>query len=107
MTKKKIVKTVKRKKKITSRAKVRIFFMVIIFGAIISLLAYKCGHYLKQINEKQKEKEFLLEKIVLLQEEEEVLKTDLQKLDDPNYVARYAREKYLYSKDGEYIIRMP
>ena len=29
------------------------------------------------------------------------------KLQDPDYVARYAREKYLYSKDGEIIIRIP
>ena len=31
----------------------------------------------------------------------------LEKLQDPDYVARYAREKYLYSKDGEIIIRIP
>ena len=106
MTKKKAVKIRKTTRK-TNKSKVRIFFMFIIFGVIISLLCYKCGNYLKQINDKIKEKSFLEEKIVLLQEEEDVLKTDLVKLGDPNYVARYAREKYLYSKDGEYIIRMP
>jgi putative chitinase len=26
---------------------------------------------------------------------------------DPDYVARYAREKYMYSKDGEIILRLP
>ena len=30
----------------------------------------------------------------------------LEKLNDPDYIARYARETYLYSKDGEYIIRL-
>ena len=24
-----------------------------------------------------------------------------------NYIARYAREKYFYSKDGEYILKIP
>ena len=34
-------------------------------------------------------------------------KDDIKKLNDPDYVARYAREKYLYSKNGELIIRIP
>ena len=28
-------------------------------------------------------------------------------MQDPEYIARYLREKYLYSKAGEYIIRIP
>ena len=32
---------------------------------------------------------------------------DADKLQDPDYIARYAREKYFYSKDGEYIIKIP
>ena len=32
---------------------------------------------------------------------------DVDKLQDPDYIARYAREKYLYSKDGEFIIKIP
>ena len=42
-----------------------------------------------------------------LQKEEEELKADVERLQDPVYVARYAREKYLYSKDGEFIIKLP
>ena len=41
-----------------------------------------------------------------LKEEEEVLKSEVKKLKDPVYVAKYAREKFLYSGDDEYIIRM-
>ena len=36
---------------------------------------------------------------------EEALKAEVQKLKDPNYVERYAKEKFLYTKDGEIIIR--
>ena len=36
-----------------------------------------------------------------------LLKSEVAKLQDPDYVARYAREKYLYSKSGEIIIRIP
>ena len=38
--------------------------------------------------------------------EEEELKSEINKLQDPEYVARYAREKYLYSKDDEIIIKI-
>ena len=48
-----------------------------------------------------------LEKLyVELQEEGENLKIDIEKLNDKNYLANYAREHYLYSKDGEYILQM-
>ncbi len=37
---------------------------------------------------------------------ERSLSSEVTKLKDPEYVARYAKEKYLYSTDGEVIIRM-
>ena len=79
----------------------------VLFGSIISWLSYHFFSNINKIMEMKKEKAFLEDKMVLLQEEEEVLKSDIQKLQDPTYVARYAREKYLYSKDGELIIRIP
>lgn len=36
---------------------------------------------------------------------ESSLKSEVTKLSDPDYVARYAKEKYLYSTEGEIIIR--
>ena len=41
-----------------------------------------------------------------LQDKAETLKIDIEKLNDDNYLANYAREHYLYSKDGEYIIQL-
>ncbi|NLC48199.1 MAG: septum formation initiator family protein, partial [Tenericutes bacterium] len=38
--------------------------------------------------------------------EEETLKSEINKLKDPEYMARYAREKYLYSKNDEIIIKI-
>lgn len=37
--------------------------------------------------------------------EEISLKSEVTKLNDSDYLARYAKEKYLYSSDGEIIIR--
>ena len=51
--------------------------------------------------------EELKKKLVTLKEKEDELKLDASKLQDPDYIARYAREKYSYSKDGEIILRIP
>lgn len=41
-----------------------------------------------------------------LQEEAESLKIEIEKLNDDSYLANYAREHFLYSKDGEYILQI-
>ena len=41
-----------------------------------------------------------------LQEEAESLKIEIEKLNDDSYLANYARENFLYSKDGEYILQI-
>lgn len=38
---------------------------------------------------------------------EEILNDEVNKLQDPEYVAKYAREKHMYTKEGELIIRVP
>ncbi len=52
------------------------------------------------------ERKTVIERLVNLEEEEQYLKLEVEKLNDPDYVARYAREKYLFSKDGEFNIRI-
>ena len=54
----------------------------------------------------QDEKKGLKEQIVALEEEQQILETDIQKLEDPDYIAKYVREKYFYSKEGEVILRI-
>ena len=39
-------------------------------------------------------------------DDEETLKDEINRLQDPEYMARYAREKYLYSKKDEIIIKI-
>jgi len=96
----------KKTKKISKRTKMRLVAALILFGFSISMLSYKLITYMKDINDVKNEKEALEGQIADLLENEEVLKVDIEKLKDPEYVAKYAREKYLYSKDGEYIIRI-
>ena len=60
-----------------------------------------------QIYDKRKEKKEFTQMLENLKEKEDELNSTVTKLQNPDYVARYAREKYLYSKDGEIIIRIP
>ena len=41
-----------------------------------------------------------------LQTEERELSGEIVKLKDPDYIAKYARENYLYSMEGEYVIKI-
>ena len=54
----------------------------------------------------KKEKKNLENELVSLKEEKEILETDILKLEDPDYIAKYVREKYFYSKAGELILRL-
>lgn len=84
---------------------------MLVFGSasvcLILFLVITIGNVWAQIFQKYYEKKFYEEKLEQLKEEEEQLKVDVEKMQDDDYVARYAREKYLYSKDGEFIIQIP
>ena len=54
----------------------------------------------------EKSKSSLQQELSDLQKNEEILSGDIQKLKDPEYIAKFARENYMYSKDGEYIIKI-
>lgn len=90
-----------------SKSKRRIFVFLIFAGSIIGYLSYSLFSNVDKIIEIRKQKNALNEELTALKEKEENLNLDIKKLEDPEYVARYAREKYLYSKDGELIIRIP
>lgn len=89
------------------KAKKRIFLFFLFFGTILGSLSYSFFSNVNKMIKMSNEKETLKDKLASLKEEEETLNSDIKKLKDPDYVARYAREKYLYSKDGELIIRIP
>lgn len=94
-----------KKGKAKTRCRLCLFMPVCLVVLITIFVAV--GSYWVKITNKYQEKQQLANEIIALKEKEEELKVDVQRLEDPDYVARYAREKYLYSKDGELIIRMP
>lgn len=97
----------KNKAKLSKKSKRR----MLVFGSasicLILFLVITIGNVWAQIFQKYYEKKFYEEKLAELKDEEEKLKVDVEKMQDDDYVARYAREKYLYSKDGEFIIQIP
>ena len=95
-----------RRRRRTKKTK-RMFSLVLISLAIIGLTTFTIGKYWLEIYDKYKEKKELDKKYVQLKEKESQLRVDAGKLQDPDYIARYAREKYLYSKDGEIILKLP
>jgi len=84
----------------------RVFVIFLVCIAINTYIIYTVGSVLKDAYLMKAEKKELVQKLDKLKEEEEELKVEVNKLKDPEYVAKYAREKYLYSGKGEYIIRI-
>lgn len=98
----KVVKKTKLKKN-----KCRMLLLVPLCLFVVVAVVVSIGSYWVQIAEKYQEKQDLQDEIIALKEKEEELKVDVERLEDPDYVARYARERFMYSKDGEILIRLP
>ncbi len=99
-------------KRKVKKVKVRKNAKLILICGFISVLVITLvlTGVLKTVNEiidKYKEANDLENKMAQLQETEDNLNSEILKLQDKDYLARYAREKYFYSKNGELIIRIP
>ncbi len=93
-------------KKLKRKRVKRIILVTLLCLGINAYVLYSVGSILKDVHTMKNENKVLNVKLDDLKEEEEVLKSEVKKLKDPVYVAKYAREKFLYSGDNEYIIRM-
>lgn len=78
------------------------FLMLVCVGIIVSSVL---KDLLAIMDNKKKVASLEVKYNELLKEEKE-LKSEVTKLKDPDYVARYARETYYYSLPGEVIIKM-
>ena len=93
-------------KKLGLKTKFRVTFLVI--GLIISNIVFisSAFSYFTQIYKTKSEINELKEQYNDKLTEEEDLKAQINKLQDPEYMAKYAREKYLYSGKNEIILKM-
>lgn len=98
----------KRKTKVSMKKNVKRLLVFGLFSfAIICFVFVSVYRVINQIVEKYKEADELENRLAALTVEEEELNNEINKLQDKDYLARYAREKYFYSKNGELIIRIP
>lgn len=87
-----------------SKYKMRLCLYFVLFILLVGVMGLSCfGTWQKILNNKRK-KERLDNVYTSLLKDETNLEDDVKKLQDPEYVAKYAREKYLYTKEGEYVI---
>lgn len=90
----------------TKKEKKRLFVLSVSIIGLLSVLVYSVVTTCPSILEnKSKIKELNKEYNKLLSNEEKLV-SEVTKLQDDEYVARYAKEKFMYSEDGEIIIRM-
>lgn len=92
--------------KVSKKAKRRFLLLLVCFFGLLTYLIVSLASYWVKIFENQRSVKELEIKYKDLLADEEALKSEVTKLQDPGYVARYASEKYLYSKDGMTIIRI-
>ena len=97
------MKKKEKNKKLKSKLCFKIAFLfVLIFALVFTVF----NDWTKIIQNKRRINE-LNSTYTSLLEEEQSLNSEVNKLQDPDYVARYAREKYMYSLPDEVIIRIP
>lgn len=90
----KTTKQIKRRLVIT----VPVTLVIMIFSLYTAIIEFNKVKSYKAENKK------LVEQLENLKKEAESLNIEITKLSSPDYIARYAREKYLYSKDGEKVV---
>lgn len=90
----------------TKKDKRRITLLMFIFIPLLIMFVSRMFSYWSVIYSNVKEKKELELKYKEILEREDLLKSEISKLEDEEYVARYARERFLYSKDGEIIIKL-
>ena len=94
----------RRKVKKTTKRRLTVFgtLSVILIFYFIFTLCFQGYNVYKLYNQKNS----LKEKYSSLKTKAEDLKIEINQLHDPEYLAKYARENYSYSKEGEYIIKL-
>lgn len=93
------------KKGVTKKEKRRLTLIIITFIGIITFMCINIFPDWLKIMANKKELTILEGSYKELLDNEEALKAEVQKLQNPEYLERYAKEKFLYTKDREIIIR--
>lgn len=95
-----------KRKNISSNVKKRLLFILPITMVCIAIFTISiCTHAYKIYSLKREQVE-LQERLDALKDKADDLNDEINKLKDPDYIAKYARENYYYTKNGEYVIKV-
>ena len=82
-------------------------FIGFIYLGISAILIYTLGMNAYRVFGQKKETAHLESKKAELLKEKKDLSEQVKLLNDDDYVARYARDHYIFSKDGEEVVKLP
>ena len=92
--------------KTSKKEKKRLFLISTAITALLVILVGSIYGDWKQILKNRQAEVELTKKYENLLDSEEKLNAEIAKLQDDNYLARYAKEKYMMSSEGDTIIKM-
>lgn len=95
-----------KKRRLSKASKRRLIIFGFVSLVIIIYFFISLATYAFKIVNLTSEKKKLENELIEMKDSEEDLTNEIERLKDPDYLARYARENYSYSKDGEYIIKL-
>jgi cell division protein DivIC len=82
--------------------------LFLVFAALISYLMITS--FISQsstLDKKVAQKKQLEQQMIKLKKQQEILKEDIVKLNDDDYLAKLARKEYFFSENGEIIFNIP
>lgn len=105
------VSSVERKEKRKKAHKVRLFRRLAAFAVIVALMivwiTFTMVSQSQALAAKEEEKEKVLEALQQVQDEQDMLNSQILKLNDDEYIAKLARKEYFLSNEGEIIFAIP
>lgn len=105
------VRSIERQENRNKAKKVRLARRLVLFtiisvalvGFLVSTLLSSKGAY----EEKQLQKEQVAQELEQVKEEQEILKVQVSKLNDDEYIGKLLRKQYFLSEEGEIIFTLP
>lgn len=105
------VRSIERQENRNKAKKIRLFRRLAVFGiSSIALIGFLISTLISSnhtLEEKRLQKEKVSEELAKVQEEQEMLKLQISKLNDDEYIGKLLRKQYFLSEDGEIIFTLP
>ncbi|MFJ7828472.1 septum formation initiator family protein [Psychrobacillus sp. NPDC096623] len=105
------VRSIERQENRNKAKKVRLARRLVLFAilsvALVGFLVTTLLNSKSAYEEKQLEKEQVAQQLEQVKEEQEILKVQISKLNDDEYIGKLLRKQYFLSEEGEIIFTLP